>query len=86
MLTRSQTRGAPQGEGCCLLRAQEAGCETAIRGEEEREGRQENGAGPRGLRLLEDVAMRTLFCPLCDFTLDWRGGSGHQFICVGGLG
>lgn len=61
MLTDVQTRGETQGQGCRLLRAQEAGRETAVRGEEEREGRQEDRHGPRGLRLLKAVAIRTLF-------------------------
>lgn len=57
MLTLSQqARGEAQGQGRCLLRAQEAGRETAHRGEEDREGRHEDGGGPQGLRLLEIVA------------------------------
>ena len=47
-----QTRGAAEGKGRCLLRAQEAGPATAVGGEEERKGRLEDAAGPRGLRLL----------------------------------
>lgn len=51
-----QARGEAQGQGCCLLRAQEAGRETAHRGEEDGEGRHEDDGGPPGLRLLEIVA------------------------------
>lgn len=56
MLTLLQARGEAQGEGCCLLRAQEAGREAAVRGEEDRQGRREDDRGPPGLRLLGIVA------------------------------
>lgn len=84
MLTRLQTRGETQGEGRCLLRAQEAGRTTAYRGEEDGEGGQEDHAGPRGLRLLIAVAPDSTFCPLCFFTLDWRGGLGHHQLHLRG--
>lgn len=54
LLTAWQAGGEAQGKGRCLLRAQEAGRETAFRGEEDGERRPEDGGGPRGLRLLSD--------------------------------
>jgi hypothetical protein len=56
LLTFLQARGAAQGEGCCLLRAQEAGREAVVGGEEGGEGRREDDRGSCGLWLLEIVA------------------------------
>ena len=79
MLTVQQTRGETQGKGCCLLRGQEGRRQEAFTGQEDRQGRLQDGRGPRRLRLLEIVAnCTTSLTFLCDFTLEWRGGSGHQ--------
>jgi len=86
ILTEFQTRGEAQGEGRRLLRAQEAGRQAAFRGKEGcgGQGRSQGFGGPRGLRLLNAVATGNPLCPLCGFPLDWRGGSGLDFICVVG--
>lgn len=83
-----QTRGAKKGEGRCLLRAQEVGSAPAVGGEEEREGRQEDAAGPRGLWLL-NVAIGDPFLSFVRFLsrLAWWFQGIINFICVGmGMG
>ncbi|CRK30754.1 hypothetical protein BN1708_018556, partial [Verticillium longisporum] len=45
-------RGAPQGQGCRLLRAQEGRPAPARRLEEERQGGRQDDEGSRGLWLL----------------------------------
>lgn len=51
-LTFKQVGGAEKGQGCRLLRAQEACSAPAVGGQEERQGRHQDGDGPRVLRIL----------------------------------
>ena len=61
LLTGMQTGGEKKSQGCCVLRAQEARSETAVGGEEERQGGPEDGERPRGSRLLSVAVLREPF-------------------------
>jgi hypothetical protein len=52
-LTSPQPRGASQGQGRCILRAQEGGEEAARRGKEDRLRRQQDPGAPHLSRLLD---------------------------------
>jgi len=64
LLTTSQFGGTPQGEGCRLLRAQEAGPAPTNRGQEERQSRQQDSPDSRVFRLLNCLVSAVCIFPI----------------------
>jgi hypothetical protein len=89
-----QIGGAEKGQGCCLLRAQEARPETAFGGQEERQGRHKDGPGSRVLRLLMVAyGYHVMSILSAGSSLDWRSSgfrassnSTSSFASEGGMG
>lgn len=82
---QTQTGGAQEGQGLCLLRAQEGRPPVAVRGQEERQGLRQDHSVPRGPRLLDGRRSSvyatnnnkpTLACFLFRLRLDRRGRDG----------